>query len=173
MAAICGVTVLLDVKLGGSIFGLVMGLTGAIFAGLTVCLIKKLRENDGPVVIYLFFCMLGALITFPAFIADPVFPATGVDWLMVGGIACTSVIAQLLMNQGFQYCKSWEGGLFLTGEILFTAVFGICILGELTTWRFWAGGLLILGSVVFFNFVKTKSNAQPLARVSESQTAVP
>jgi hypothetical protein len=50
------------------------------------------------------------------------------------------------MNMGFRYCKSWEGGLFLTSEMVFTSLFGIFFLHELVTWRFLGGGLLILAS---------------------------
>jgi drug/metabolite transporter (DMT)-like permease len=73
---------------------------------------------------------------------------------MIGGIVFSSIAAQLLMNQGFQYCKSWEGGLFLTSEVVFTSVLGIVFLGEIVSWRFGLGGLLIVGSAVFINLVK-------------------
>lgn len=161
--ALGGVTLLLDIKLGGNLFGHGMGLLSGAFAGLTVCLIKKLREKDGPVVIYLYFCMLGALITFPPFMVDPKIPESGTEWLMTGGLACSSLAAQLLMNQGFRHCESWEGGLFLTSELVFTAILGILFLGEPTTWRFWAGGLLILGSVVFLNTAKAKGISDSVA----------
>ncbi len=151
-----GVAVLLDFKLDGNLFGYLMGLSSSVFAGLTVNLIKRLREKDGPVTIYFYFCMLGTLVTFPAYIANPGIPASGVDWLMAGGIAVSSVLAQLLMNQGFRYCKSWEGGIFLTGEMVVTAILGIVFLGELVSHRFWVGGFLILTSTVLLNIFKAK-----------------
>lgn len=172
IGALCGATVLLDVKLGGNLFGHIIAWLGGAFAGLTVCLIKKLREKDGPVVIYLYFCMLGAIISFPAFIANPKIPESGTEWLMTAGIVCSSIVAQLLMNQGYQYCKSWEGGLFLTSEIIYAAAFGICFLGELTTWRFWGGGLLILGSVVYLNHVNAKRNSYSIKSVTQNHPSV-
>ncbi len=155
-AALGGVTVILDFKLAGNLFGYIMGLSAGVFAGLTVNLIKRLREKDGPVAIYFYFCMLGALVSFPAFIANPRIPTSGLDWLMAGGIAVSSVLAQLLMNQGFRYCRSWEGGIFLTGEMVFTAILGIVFLGELVSRRFWVGGFLILASTVLLNIFKAK-----------------
>jgi drug/metabolite transporter (DMT)-like permease len=154
--AFCGVAVLLDAKLEGALLGQLMGVAAAAFAGLTVAIIKKLREKNGPVIIYLFFCLLGSAITFPAFIADPQFPLTNGDWLMVSGIVASSTLAQLLMNHGFRYCKSWEGGLFLTTEVIFVAIFGFVFLREDATWRFWAGGILILGSIVFLNHISLR-----------------
>lgn len=154
--ALGGVAVLLEFKLDGNLFGYIMGLTSSVFAGLTVNLIKRLREKDGPVAIYFYFCMLGALVSFPAYIANPRIPTSGLDWLMAGGIATSSVLAQLLMNQGFRYCRSWEGGIFLTGEMVFTAILGIVFLGELVSRRFWIGGFLILASTVLLNIFKAK-----------------
>ena len=152
--ALCGAAVLLDFRLDGNFIGHIMGLISAVFAGITVNLIKMLRKKNGPVVIYFYFCMLGALIALPGYIAGPTIPASGVEWLMVAGIAISSILAQILMNQGFKYCKSWEGGLFLTAEMLFTAFLGIVILQELISWRFWTGGSLILASAVLINLLK-------------------
>jgi drug/metabolite transporter (DMT)-like permease len=153
-AALVGVAVLMDFKLDGNLFGYIMGMSSGVFAGLTVNLIKILREKDGPVAIYFYFCLLGALVSFPAYVANPAIPVSGVDWLMACGIAASSVMAQLLMNQGFRYCKSWEGGIFLTGELVFTATLGIVFLGELVSRRFWVGGFMILASNVLLNIIK-------------------
>lgn len=153
---LCGVAVLLDFKLDGNFIGYIMGLNSAIFAGITVNLIKMLRANNGPVVIYFYFCMLGALIALPGYIAAPNLPTTGAEWLMVAGIAVSSVLAQVLMNQGFKYCRSWEGGMFLTAEMIFTSFLSIAILQELITWRFWTGGSLILASAVLISLLKSK-----------------
>ena len=71
---------------------------------------------------------------------------------MIGGIVFSALAAQLLMNQGFQYCKSWEGGLILTSEVVFTSLLGILVLGEIFSWRFGCGGLLIVASAIFSNF---------------------
>ena len=157
-AAICGVAVLLDIKLDGNYTGYILGFMAGAFAGLTVTLIKKLRDTNGPVVIYLYFCLLGAAVAFPPYISNPTIPDSALDWLIIGGIVGTSIVAQITMNQGFKYCKSWEGGLFLTCEMIFVAFIGIVYLGEPTGWRFWIGGLLILSSVLVLNRVKAGNN---------------
>jgi drug/metabolite transporter (DMT)-like permease len=158
--ALGGVAVLLSFKLDGNFFGYVTGLLSGVFAGITVNLIKQLREKDGPVVIYLYFCLLGALVTFPVYITNPIIPASGIEWIMAGGIAASSVLGQLLMNQGYQYCKSWEGGLFLTTEMVFAATLGIVFLGEFVSWRFWVGGSMILASTVLLNLNTAKFRAR-------------
>ncbi|MGD8991983.1 MAG: DMT family transporter [Desulfobacterales bacterium] len=161
LGALLGAAILFDYQLSDNLWGQAAGLTSGIFAGVTVCLIKKLRETNGAAVIYLYFCLLGAVITFPVFIIDPRLPATGVEWLMTAGIVFSALAAQLLMNQGFRYCKSWEGGLILTSEVVFTALLGILFLGEIFSWRFGYGSLMIVGSAVFANFTGIHKHSEP------------
>jgi drug/metabolite transporter (DMT)-like permease len=156
--AICGVGILLEFKLGENFIGTALAFVGGAFAGLTISLVKKLREENGPVVIYLFFCLFGALVAFPPYIAEPAMPDSLKDWIMIGGIAGTSIVAQLSMTQGIKYCKSWEGSLFLTSELIFVSFFGIFFLDEQTTWRFWTGGLLIFSSVFLLNRINAKNS---------------
>ena len=151
---VIGIGVLFDFQLAGGLFGQTMALMGGAFAGLTVTLIRTLREKNGPVIIYLYFCTMGALVTFPKFVMNPILPSTPVEWVMILGIVFASVAAQLLMNQGFFYCSGWEGGVFMSSEVIFTAIVGIAFLGDPASWRFWTGGAMIFGSVVALNRLK-------------------
>ncbi|MEN8689328.1 MAG: DMT family transporter, partial [Desulfobacterales bacterium] len=139
--------------------GQTVALLGGIFAGLTVTLIRSLRENNGPVIIYLYLCTMGTLVTLPKFALHPVWPVTPFEWVMILGIIFSSATAQLLMNQGFFYCRGWEGGVFMSSEVVFTAVVGIVFLGDPATWRFWAGGLMILTSGIAMN--RLRANRSP------------
>jgi drug/metabolite transporter (DMT)-like permease len=159
LVALGGVMVIFDYELDGAVFGQIMAVLAGIFAGLTVSIIRKLRASNGSVIIYLYFCMLGSIITLPSFIADPRIPATAIEWLCIGGIVGTSVVAQLLMTHGFQYCKSWEGGLYLMTEVIFTSLLGILFFIEIVDWRFWAGGLLIFGSALGLNHIRARSDS--------------
>jgi drug/metabolite transporter (DMT)-like permease len=165
---IVGIGVIFNFKLGGSGFGQFMALCGSAFAGLTVTLIKSLRENNGPVIIYLYFCTMGMLVTLPRFAMAPLLPSTAVEWAMVLGIVFTSITAQLLMNQGFFYCRGWEGGVFMSAEVIFTAIAGIVFLGDPTSWRFWTGGLLIVGSAVAMNRFKANHLKREKRRMPSS-----
>jgi drug/metabolite transporter (DMT)-like permease len=151
LGALLGASVLFEYQIAGNLLGQAAGLIAGGFAGLTVCFIKRLRATNGAAVIYLYFCLVGVFVSFPGFISQPQLPRSGIEWLMTGGIVFTSIAAQLLMNQGFKYCKSWEGGLFLTSEVVFTSILGFALLGEMLSWRFGLGGLLIVGSAVFIN----------------------
>lgn len=150
-AVLLGVGFLFDFQLAGGFIGQSLAVAGAVFAGLTVTLIRSLREKNGPVVIYLYFCTMGALVTLPKFIQQPILPADAVEWAMVLGIILISLVAQLLMNQGFFYCRGWEGGVFMSSEVVFTAIVGIVFMKDPVSWRFWLGGCLVLSSVIALN----------------------
>jgi drug/metabolite transporter (DMT)-like permease len=162
LMVIFGVGVLFNFQLSGDLFGQVMALIASAFAGLTVTLIRTLRVHNGPVIIYLYFCTMGTLVTLPQFIRQPALPATPVEWVMVLLIVFISVTAQLLMNQGFFYCRGWEGGVFMSSEVIFTSIIGIVFLGDPASWRFWIGGLMILTSVAVMHGLKAaKAQAEP------------
>lgn len=162
---IAGVAVLFDFHLAGGLFGQTMAVVAAALAGMTVTLIRSLRLHNGPVVIYLYFCAMGALISLPMFIHDPIFPVNPKDFFTIAGIIITSVSAQILMNQGFFYCKGWEGGVFMSSEVIFTAMAGIVMLNDPTSWRFWAGGAMIMGSVVMLGRLKSGTGTVPAPTV--------
>jgi drug/metabolite transporter (DMT)-like permease len=151
LLALAGVGIIFDFQMQGSLPGQVMAVVAAVFAGLTIALIRILRQTHGSVIIYFFLCLVGGAVSMGPFLAHPRLPQNGIELMIVGGILLTSIIAQILMNHAFKYCKSWEGGLFMTSEVVFAAIFGILFLNEEATWRFWIGGLLIFASAIAFN----------------------
>lgn len=140
VAMLTGVAVVFDVDLAGGLGGQLIALLGAALAGLTVTLIRALRQHNGSAVIFLYLATMGTIITAPAFFARPVFPQTPTEYAMVTAVVLLSVSGQLLMNQGFFYCKGWEGGVFMSSEAIFAAVAGILVMGDPVTLRFVVGG---------------------------------
>ena len=151
LLVLVGAGVLFDFRLTGSLAGQAIALLGGVFAGLAMTLIQRLRRDNDSVVIYLYFCTMCAIAAAPKFIMNPTFPDTAVEVALILGIILSSLSAQLLMNQGFLYCRGWEGGVFMSSEVVFTAIIGISFLGDPASWRFWLGGLLILGSLTLLN----------------------
>ena len=147
-AVLAGVALLVDPAGGVDLFGTVAGILSAVFAGLTIAIIRRLKQTNGSVIIYLYFCVVGSIVTAPAFLYSPTLPATLSQAMLCGGIVVSSILGQLTMNHGFGYCRSWEGGLYLTSEVVLTGLAGIALLGDPVGWRFFTGGALILGSAV-------------------------
>jgi len=151
LLVLAGAGILFDFRLTGSVTGQAIALSGGVFAGLAMTLIQRLRRDNGSVTIYLYFCTVCAVVVTPMFLADPTFPDRGVEVVLLAAIVLSSLSAQLLMNHGFLYCRGWEGGVFMSSEVVFTAIIGITFLGDPAGWRFWSGGALIIGSVTLLN----------------------
>ena len=160
-----GVALLVDPKSGGEMLGYGAGLFSAVFAGLTVAIIRQLKQTNGSVVIYLYFCLVGSMVTAPFYFQAPVLPFSLDQILLCGGIILSSIVGQLLMNHGFGYCRSWEGGLYMTSEVLFTALAGIALFGDPIGWRFAAGGTLILGSAVMIQLERAIQGGRRLPKI--------
>lgn len=154
---VVGTAVFFEFDARGGATGQLLALSASLFAGITVSLIKELKATNDSAVIYLYFCAMGALVSLPKFLTGPALPATAVEWGFCIGIVLTSLSAQLLMNQGFAHCRGWEGGIFMTSEVIFTAVAGIVFLHDPVTWRFWAGGSLIVAGVMAMNVAKMRA----------------
>lgn len=151
-AALVGVAFLFDFQLIGVLFGQFMALVGAAFTGFSMTLVKKLREDNGPEIIQLYYCLVGTILFLAPFAKAPKVPGLALEWIIVIGLIITSVLAQHLMNQGFVYCKSWEGGIIMTSQVVFSSIFGIFLYGDPVTWRFLSGSLLIFSSAVAYHF---------------------
>jgi len=143
-----GVAIFLDSRLEGGIFGQLLSLLGAAFAGLAVASLRKARQTNGSVIIYLYFCIIGTAMTCIPFFSSPILPCSLNEWLILSGIVSSSLIAQLLMNEGFRYCSSFQGSLFLTGEVVFVAFWGFAFLSETLSRRSLIGGAMILLSII-------------------------
>ena len=152
--AIVGVAILFQFNVQGDLVGQCQALGGSVFAGITVTIIQKLRRDHGSVIIYFYFCFIGAAIATAPFLSHPQLPVDKADWVLLLALVLCATGAQLAMNQGYRYCKSWEGGLFMTSEVLIAALFGFLFLNEQLSWRLLFGGGLALGSAALLSFRK-------------------
>jgi drug/metabolite transporter (DMT)-like permease len=143
---LAGVVILVDPAAGVDFFGAGAAILSAVVAGLTIAIIRRLKQTNGSVIIYLYFCLIGSMVTAPAFLHSPTVPANLFQAMTCTGIVLFSVLGHLTMNHGFGYCRSWEGGLYLASEVVLTSLAGIVLLGDPVGWRFFTGGALILGS---------------------------
>lgn len=133
----------------GYLFGLLSGCLG----GLAMVLIYKARQTNGSLIIYFYFCLVGGILSFPFLIRAIRIPDLSHSLLLVL-LGLLLLAGQVLMNQGFKYCKAAEGSLILMSEVFFTGVAGILLFKDPLTYHMVIGGLLILGSGVALNLIK-------------------
>ena len=147
-----GIYILINPSSHSYSLGHVFGLLAGGLAGLTVVLIRKVRKTNGPLMIYFYFCLVGGVVSFPFFIVNFTMPNFEFI-LLLTVLAVIFLIAQLLMNQGFKYCKASEGATILMSEVVFTGLAGVLLFSDALSLGFWVGGSLIVGCGVGLNLI--------------------
>lgn len=154
-----GIYILINPSSHALTMGHLFGLLAACFAGLVMVLTRKLRKTNGPLIIYFYFCMVGGIVSFPFFIVNFTIPSIPQSSLLVL-LAVILLIAQVLLNQGFKYCKASEGAVILMSEVVFTGIAGVVIFNDSLSLSFWVGACLIVGSGIGLN-VMTRPGRSP------------
>jgi drug/metabolite transporter (DMT)-like permease len=143
-----GVTLVVQPEAGGLDlnWGHMFGISGGVLAGLSISLVRRLRNDNSSFTIYLYFCLVGAGITLlPSMGHMPeVMPA----WpmlLTLLAVVLSSTTGQLLLNQGMKNTPAHTGAVLLSSQVVFTTVVGVVFLGESMTWTLVLGSILVLG----------------------------
>ncbi len=139
--------------------GYLFGLLSSCVGGMAMVLIHKARKTNGPLIIYFYFCLMGGIFSSPFFVQNFRMPNTG-QWILLISFGLLLLIGQLLMNQGFKFCKAAEGSLILMSEVVFTGIAGVLIFKDPVTLNFLIGAFLIVGSGVGLNLMNRRSLAQ-------------
>ncbi len=136
----------------GHLFALLASCIGA----MAMVMIRKARKTDGAMIIYFYFCLVGGAISSPFALTawkTPAFP----EWILLLALGFSLLVAQVMMNQGFKYCKAAEGSLLLMSELVFAGFAGISLFGDPVGFHFWAGASLVVASGLGLNWVHRRS----------------
>jgi drug/metabolite transporter (DMT)-like permease len=145
--------------------GDVFALLGGCLAGFTVVLVRKLRETNGPLTIYFYFCLVGGLLCFPPFLREFRLPSLG-QFILLVLLGFLFLAAQLFMNQGFKFCKASEGSVIMMSELVFVGIAGVLIFNEGLSTGFLVGAFLILSSGVGLNLIHRRFRRLEVTRKS-------
>jgi drug/metabolite transporter (DMT)-like permease len=158
IVGLIGIYILLNPSAHTYTVGHLFGLLAGGCAGLVMVLTRKLRKTNGPLIIYFYFCMVGGIASFPFFIVRLTIPSLEQFSLLVV-LAVVFLIAQILMSQGFKFCKAPEGSVILMSEIVFAGIAGVVIFNDSLSPSFWVGASLIVGSGVGLNLTNRKNRS--------------
>jgi drug/metabolite transporter (DMT)-like permease len=122
-----------------------LAVLGAVIAGITVTLIRKLHDTDNSLAIYFSQCAVGMwLVIVPAFRTAGEVGVKGIFILL--GIGATVTVGQLLMTEGFKYVPVKIGSLLLMLEPVLCYLAGVAMFGEPLTWPCLLGSVLVISS---------------------------
>jgi drug/metabolite transporter (DMT)-like permease len=149
-----------------------VGYVYALFSGaveaMGIVIVTKARQTNNPLIIHFYFCITGGMLCLP-FTQEFKMPDLDGGFLLVFS-SLMGLAAQVLMNQGFKFCKATEGSLILMSEVVFVALGGILIFKDPVTSNFLIGALLIVVSGVGLTLVNKNSRHAPSGEHSEGSS---
>ena len=143
--------------------GDLLALASALFGGLAVHYIKKSRERNNPMVVYLVSCLFGVVLSFvPAGLAFPaVYPdLTPMILFFFVSIGTLVFLGQQLMTFGFKYISATSGSILSLSEIILTVFMSALFLDETITLKFLIGGVLVVMGLILA--LRDRGNRQPV-----------
>ena len=156
----------------GSWRGEILGVASAIGSGIAVTSVRASRRagTDGTPgettwSVFFSFTFLGALVTLPT--ALPPFgqwlPPSAFEWALLGGVALTSVAAQVIMTEAIGHLTGVQSGIISQLTVPMTVAVGVLFLGERLTASFLAGaGLIAAGVTLTIVSASARARAQAL-----------
>ena len=130
-----------------SLWPIMAGLGGALGSGIAYTLVRKLVASEHPSVIVLYFplvCMPGTLLLGGTNFVWP----TATGWWVLLGVGCFTQIGQLALTKAMQLDAASRVTSLSYVQIIFAAVLGLLVFGEIPTRATLAGGGLILAGAI-------------------------
>ncbi|EDP70472.1 hypothetical protein FBALC1_06933 [Flavobacteriales bacterium ALC-1] len=154
--AFSGVLVLKGFNADVQIEGVILAIISAIFAGLVYIIIRKIGNDDHPVVVVNYFMVISTIIGGLLSIKGWINPAND-EWLILLSLGVFGYFAQLYMTKAMQVGETNQVAPLKYIEVLFTILIGAIWLDENYTLISLGGILLILIGLIL-NIVIKKSN---------------
>ena len=149
---------------GSDVFPLVIALIGGIAAGIAYAFLRKVTVNgERPIIVVAFFSTFSCVILIPfiIFTYQPITPLQLFYCAMTGVAACSG---QIFISSAYAACPAKEISIYDYSTVIFTALLGLIVLGEVPDWLSIIGyAIIISASVLNYlynnNYLKIKKKA--------------
>ena len=133
---------------GSDVFPLVIALIGGICAGIAYAFLRKVTVNgERPIIVVAFFSTFSCIILIPfiVFTYQPITPLQMFYCAMTGVAAC---FGQIFISSAYAACPAKEISIYDYSTVIFTALLGFLVLGEIPDWLSIVGYAIIIGASV-------------------------
>jgi drug/metabolite transporter (DMT)-like permease len=152
--AFSGVIVLKGMNTALQVEGVVFALVSALFAGLVYITIRKIGNEDHPVVVVNYFMVVSVIIGGLLSINGWVNPE-GKQWLIFSSLGVFGYFAQLYMTKAMQVGETNQVAPLKYLEVIFTIIIGLIWFDEIYTLVSLIGILLIVFGLTLNMATKT------------------
>jgi len=141
-----------------SVLPALSGFASAVFSGIAYTLLRFMRNRERPETIIFYFSLTTVVTTFPLMILNFQIP-TGSQWIFLLATGLFAAGGQFGLTLAFKYVEANEASLFTYSNIIFAAIMGFMLWGEIPDFLSIIGGVLIIGTsalIFFYNNNKTR-----------------
>ncbi len=141
-----------------SVFYLVIGVIAAFGSGVAYNIVRKLKDSEHPLVIILYFQMVGLVVSIPAlyFVWKTPF---GWDWLYLILVGVFSQMGQVFLTNAFSREKAASVAIVVYSGLIYAISIGWIVYGEQQTlWTFAGMGLVVAGVAASLIYGKRQNN---------------
>jgi len=155
--AFCGVFILKGFDAESSNIGILYAICSAVFSGLVFIIIRKIGNQDHPIVIVNYFMIIAAIAGGLLSIQNWI-PPLGYDWLFLLSLGIFGYFGQYYMTKAFQSKETNIVAPLKYIEVIFTILIGVIWLNE--TYSFWSiFGIIMIVFGLIMNLLLTKSKS--------------
>ena len=123
------------------------GIFAAFCSGVAYNLVRTLRGREHPLVIVLYFQVIGVIAGLLFTIFDWRTPR-GFDWLLLFLVGFFSQFGQVFLTNAFQKERAASVAIVNYTSLIYALLFGWFVFGEVQTLQSLSGMLLVVGSVI-------------------------
>ena len=136
---------------------LAAALTGAFLSALAYVIVRKLSAAVPPTIIVLYFPLVALPASLPFVIPDFVMPdLIGLFYLLLVGIF--TQLGQIYLTKAMKLSQAGTAMSYSYTQVVFAAVLGFVVLGEVPSLQTWLGAILIFVGVWCNLKFKTKAH---------------
>lgn len=147
--------------------GDLIGLLSGIFASFAIITLSMARRYDSTVLIVFYLMVIGTVcngvLMFPFFVRPGY---SEILLLLASGVI--GVTGQILLTTGYKYVNARTGSMVSASRILFAAVLGTLIFGDLLSLHIITGGIMIIVAIMGVSILQ-KRNGNEFINMSDKQ----
>ncbi len=141
--------------------GLIIGLLSGLLQGIVIVIIRVLRREENPFVIYFYFCLFLVVTCLPG-VVNPLQVPNLRDMPYVVAFGLAGFLGQILVTYGLKYCRVTTAGIVGMAEVFYAGLWGALFFHEMISWALLWGGGIVLASGIYLTLSEyTRTKASP------------
>ncbi len=126
---------------------LVIGIIAAFGSGVAYNLVRRLKDTEHPLVIILYFQIVGIVVSVPLLLVEWKTP-DGLEWVYLALVGVFSYLGQVFLTNAFSRERAASVAIIVYSGLIYAIVIGWFFYGEVQTIFTFLGMLLVVAGVI-------------------------